>query len=263
MKYISFSSKLSITPTTFIQKIVEWIASILSMIYFSTPLIQIIKMYKGQLKPEHLPLTLLLSILLNCTFWILHGITTSIIEKKIWWSLLICNFYGLIINITLLFLFLYIYLEKNIKNFLGYGLFVINILIEISYLIEIWVLKKGKRNDEYNNLIGGVATIFNVCMYLSPATNIIRLLQNESYEFLPIFTNIVGFITTLVWLVYGILTFDSKNDSAKYTLYSNSFSVFIVTIQIIFWIYYFIHSIYIEDLNYEINYKNTFIDNDE
>ena len=242
MEILSFKPKLTVTPITLIQKIVEWIGSILSMIYFSTPLIQIIKMYKGKLKTEYLPITLLLTILFNCTFWLLHGITSSIINKIIWWSLLICNGYGLIINITLLFLFLYLYLDKNIKKFIGYGLFVINLLAEVCYIIEIWVLKKGEKNDEYNDLIGTVATIVNVCMYLSPASNIIQLFQTGKYEFLPIVTNIVGFITTLVWFIYGILTYDDKNKSARYTLYSNGVSVIIVLIQIIFWIYYFLNS---------------------
>ena len=171
-----------------------------------------------------------------------NGITESITEKKVWYSLLICNGYGLLINIAMLFLYLFLYLEKNIKKFIGYGLFVINLLAEVCYIIEIWVLKKGEKNDEYNDLIGTVATIVNVCMYLSPASNIIQLFQTGKYEFLPIVTNIVGFITTLVWFIYGILTYDDKNKSARYTLYSNGVSVIIVLIQIIFWIYYFLNS---------------------
>ena len=242
MEILSFKPKLGLPPNTSIQRIIEWIASILSMIYFSTPLIQIIKMYKGKLKTEYLPITLLLTILLNCTFWLLHGITSSIIGDKIWYSLLICNGYGLIINVTLLFLFLYLYLDKNIIQFIGYGLFVINVLGQVCYIIEIWVLKKGAKNNEYNNLIGTVATIVNVCMYLSPAVNIIKLFQTGKYEFLPIVTNIVGFITTVVWLIYGILNYDDNNKSSRYTLYSNGVSSIIVLIQIIFWIYYFLNS---------------------
>ena len=79
-------------------------------------------------------------------------------------------------------------------------------------------------------------------MYLSPAVNIIKLFQTGKYEFLPIVTNIVGFITTVVWLIYGILNYDDNNKSSRYTLYSNGVSSIIVLIQIIFWIYYFLNS---------------------
>ena len=93
---------------------------------FFNPLIQIIRMYKGQLNVETLPITLIITILFNCTFWILHGITESITEKKVWYSLLICNGYGLLINIPMLFLYLFLYLEKNLKKLIGYVLFVVN-----------------------------------------------------------------------------------------------------------------------------------------
>ena len=126
MQLLLLKPKLRVTPITFLQKTIEWIASGFSMVYFSTPLIQIIRMYKGQLNVETLPITLIITILFNCTFWILHGITESITEKKVWYSLLICNGYGLLINIAMLFLYLFLYLEKNLKKFIGYGLFVVN-----------------------------------------------------------------------------------------------------------------------------------------
>ena len=126
MQILLSKPKLRVTPITFLQKTIEWIASGFSMVYFSTPLIQIIRMYKGQLNVETLPITLIITILFNCTFWILHGITESITEKKVWYSLLICNGYGLLINIPMLFLYLFLYLEKNLKKFIGYGLFVVN-----------------------------------------------------------------------------------------------------------------------------------------
>ncbi len=59
----------------------------------------------------------------------------------------------MILNIVLFF-HLYIYLEKNVNKFVGYGLFVINVLFEICNVTEIWVIKRGK--DENNDLVGTV-----------------------------------------------------------------------------------------------------------
>jgi len=89
MQLIFATPKLRVAPQTILQKTIEWIASGLSMVYFSTPLIQIIRMYKGKLNVETLPITLLLTILFNCTFWILHGITESISTGNVWYSLLL------------------------------------------------------------------------------------------------------------------------------------------------------------------------------
>ena len=239
MNFLSITPKLKIPGRNIIEGIIEWIGSICSMIYFSTPLLQIIQIYNKTISPEALPVTLLLSILFNCTFWLLHGITESINNHKFWASLIICNGFGLLINIVLLFLFLYFFFEKNVKKFVGYGLFVINLIFEVVYLMLFWVIKKQK---DHANLVGTIATIVNICMYLSPITNIIKVCKTGKYEFIPILTNIVGFFTTLIWLIYGTLTQDDSNPSAKYTLYSNGFSVLVVAIQISFWLYYFAKS---------------------
>ncbi len=239
MQILLSKPKLRVTPITFLQKTIEWIASGFSMVYFSTPLIQIIRMYKGQLNVETLPITLIITILFNCTFWILHGITESTSTGNVWYSLLICNGYGVLLNTAILFLYLYLLLEKNIKKFIGFGLFVVDLLFEVSYLMEIWIIRK---KSDSNQLVGFVATVINILMYLSPATNIVKLCTTGEYEFLPILTNIVGFLTTLLWLIYGILTYEDYNESAKLTLYSNCFSILIVAVQIAFWMYYFTKS---------------------
>ena len=105
--------------------------------------------------------------------------------------------------------------------------------------MEVLVIKKRK---DSNDLVGFVATVINILMYLSPTTNIFKLCTTGEYEFLPIFTNIFGFFTIHLWLIYGILTYDNYNESAKYILYSNCFSIFVDSIQIVFWIYYFAKS---------------------
>ena len=71
MQLPSLKTKIKSNPITFLQKTIDWIASGFSMVYFSTPLIQIIRVYKGQLNVETLPITLIITILFNCTFWIL------------------------------------------------------------------------------------------------------------------------------------------------------------------------------------------------
>ena len=109
-----------------------------------------------------------------------NGITESITEKKVWYSLLICNGYGLLINIPMLFLYLFLYLEKNIKKFIGYGLFVVNLLLEVSYLMEVRVIKKRK---DSNDLVGFVATVINILMYLSLLQIFLNYVQLENMNF--------------------------------------------------------------------------------
>lgn len=214
-------------PVEIFQSIFEWIGNGFSILYFISPLFQIIRMYKKKLSPEAFPILLVLTILFNCLFWIIFAV-----QSPIWISMLITNGIGLLVNIVLLFLYLYIFLQKKIKPFVGYGLFVVNLLGEVFYIM--WSLVPHQRTNEN---VGFVAMIINMIMYASPIQNIVSLFRTGKYEFLPILTNVIGFFATLLWLFYGVLTRDTR------TLLSNGLSFIIVTLQIVFWAYFFIRAI--------------------
>ena len=73
-----------------------------------------------------------------------------------------------------------------------------------------------------------VVSFVNVSMYLS---------INRKIWILPI-NNIVGIITTLVWMIYGVLNFN-ESSSSRYNSYSNELSVFFILFQIRYYFYYF------------------------
>ena len=73
-----------------------------------------------------------------------------------------------------------------------------------------------------------VVSFVNVSMYLS---------INRKIWILPI-TNIIGIITTLVWMIYGVLNFN-ESSSSKYNLYTNALSVFFILISNWILFYYF------------------------
>ena len=55
-------------PSTLTDKILEWVGNVFSIIYFITPTIQIILLYKKKLQIENIPMCLLISIVLNYIF---------------------------------------------------------------------------------------------------------------------------------------------------------------------------------------------------
>lgn len=222
---------LKLEPVNLVQQIFNWIGTGTAILYFSSPLIQVIMLYKKKINIETIPLFLLITILFNCLFWIIYAIAgDDIIIPS-----LISNGIGLAINIVILFLYLYIFLEKTILPFIGYGLFVVNLLVEIFYLMKRYVV--DKYHDKNKTLVGFVATIIGVIMYASPATNIYKLFKTGNYQMLPIFTNVIGFFNTLIWLLYGVITRDAT------TIVSNSVSFLVNTIQIGFWAYFFIKKV--------------------
>lgn len=237
--------------------IFEWICQIFSLSYFVTPIIEVLKLSrqgKGS-RLERFPIMLLISIMLNCLLWALYACT----EKPIWYSMLFSNGYGLIINVVLLFFVLYLYLGEDIDKeeeeyqkkpkevqvkiwrpkklfyfeFIGYGLFMINCLVEIAYLMYTYVISP-KNNDDSLNVIGFVAMILNVFMYGSPA---ISFLINKANKELPIYTNVNGLICCCLWCIYGFTMKEHENDNDTKTVISNLVSLVVILAQIGWWLY--------------------------
>ena len=192
-----------VEPRNILQEIIEWVGNAFAMLYFASPLIEIIRLKKGKSYKNAIPLFLLLSILFNCLFWSIFALGHS----KIWISMLITNSVGLVINIVLMFFYLYIFLDEKITHFIGYGLFVVNLLVETTYLLNKLIHNRIISSSDHS--LGIIAMVVNVIMYASPITNISKLCKYRSRRFLPIYTNIIGLLTTSVYVLYGVLT-DNK-----------------------------------------------------
>lgn len=219
------------TPSERAGDALNYIGSIVSLLYFLSPLVQIIMLYKRKLEPQSIPLFLLLSILLNCLFWVIYATED---KDNILVLPLVTNSIGLGVNIVLMFLYLYIFLEQKLWEFLGYSFFVVDILVEIYYLMMRYIVHNNiKRHPQ---LIEFIANIIGVFMYASPAQNIFKVIKTGKYEMLPILTNVLGFVSTLIWLFYGATT------EKPQTLASNGISFLIICAQIVFWGYYFAHA---------------------
>lgn len=230
--------------------ILSYIGNTLSLIYFTTPLIQIILAYKKKLDKNAIPKTLLIFIMLNCLLWLINAFASGGLKQ--WIPLLISNGFGLILNIAIFFLYLNLLLEQNIKKFLFFCFFTINVMAQISYAMFRYIILKDKEEKEEKqkeiefHYIGFAATIINVIMYSSPVFNIMKLFKTRSSELLPIFTLGVGFLCTITFLIQGVVLYnfyDNESEQeertyAKETIISNGISFFVISCQIGFWVYY-------------------------
>ena len=99
----------------------SYVGNIFSLVYFTMPLIQIIQAYKSKLDKSDIPLLLLILIILNCLLWLINAFSSD--DLSAWIPLLISNGAGIVINVSLLFLYLNLLLNKNWKQFLFYGIF--------------------------------------------------------------------------------------------------------------------------------------------
>ncbi len=227
--------------------ILQIIGNFFALIFFISPLFQIIreKLYtKNGIKK--VPLFLILTIIFNCLFWLLNAFCSD--ERSSWIPLIASNLGGLTINTFLLFFYLFVFLEKKVKRFLFFGFFVVNLMVEVTYLTFRYIITPSQNvHNETFYLIGFVATIINVLMYSSPIQNICLIVKEGKYNALPIYTLLSGFFVTLTFFIQGILSFTQAKSgdtngrrSAIETMISNGISFFLLAcLSGVYTYYYF------------------------
>ena len=233
--FLDFSSNnnlRNLAANSTVITIFQIIGNFFALLFFATPLFQIVKLklYREHQDIKNMPLFLILTIIFNCLFWLLNAFSSN--NLNAWIPLLVSNIGGLVMNTVLLFFYLFVYLKKNVKKFLGFGFFVVNLMVEITYVTFRYVISV-KTDSETFHLIGFVATTINVLMYSSPIQNIKLIIKEGKYEALPIYTLILGFFTTFTFFIQGIISYcyaetrDEKRNSTE-TMVSNGVSFFLL-----------------------------------
>ena len=194
-------------------KVLQYFGNISALIYFSTPLFQVFKqkLYKDIDSIKNVSLALIISILFNCLFWILNAIASD--DLSAWIPLLISNIGGILINTVLLFWYLYVLLEHNKKKFLGYGFFVVNLLVEIGYFFHRYIIKDS--GEDSFHLTGYIATVINIFMYSSPYFNYKKIIKSRNSGSIPLYTIISGICTCLIFFIQGFVSFRTVKDNKR------------------------------------------------
>jgi hypothetical protein len=229
--------------------VLGYVGNIFSLAFFATPLIQIIQAYKTKLDKSDIPLLLLILIILNCLLWLINAFASGNLLN--WIPLLVSNGAGILINLCIFFLYLNLILNKKIKQFIFYGIFTLNVVVQIAYFMFRFIILKDKDSKDKSqeqkefHLIGFVATVINICMYSSTIVNIVKMVRTKRPENLPIFTIGAGLLCTIIFMVQGMVQYNSYKDKdrklyAIETMISNGVSFLSLTIQGGIWLYYFL-----------------------
>ena len=187
--------------------VLKYIGNISALVFFATPLFHMIikKFYRDIELIRNVSLALIVSILFNCLFWLLNAISSGDLSQ--WIPLLISNIGGLVINLVLLFLYLFVFLERNKKKFLVYGFFVVNLLVEVGYFFYRFIIKDSGKDSFH--LIGFIATLINVFMYSSPYFNYKQVINSKNAGAIPIYTLGSGIFTCIIFFIQGFVSYRS------------------------------------------------------
>lgn len=200
------------------EMICGWIGAGLSMFFFVSPIVPLIKLMKKEIEVKDIPGILLLCTLISCVLWTEYGIQ---IEKIHMW---LCN--GLGGSITIIWLMIYWVYFSNLEIIpsIVYNLLFLNMVGELFYICYFYAGLK------YNDIVGYVSMVFNVLMFAAPGEKIFQVLKTNNLNILPIYSSICGTLCSSFWGVYGLAISDLK------IIIPNGLGMLFSIMQIIVWI---------------------------
>lgn len=195
-----------------------WLAAILSLSFFISPVGPFVKVFKGQLDYEDTPIYILSTSYCNCVVWYIYGVAYDMAPLKF------SNIVGFTISLVLIF----IYLAFEIKKYLLDA--ILNALILLN---GTWAAYRALTNLLFDiNLIGkiGFSTLSLVSIYSFYL--IYRVTRLKNYRAISIDNTIMSIGSGFCWIIFGM------RKECYYLAYANCLRVVISIIQAIVYIVY-------------------------
>lgn len=168
-----------------------------SLLFFLSPIFIFYKVCKSQVPIKRMSFTSLYACFLNCLFWLIYGLR---LEIK---SVIFCNLAGGFITLVFVCGYLYLKFDKQI-------------LLKILSILGIFTLSVGIgfslfRFVNSTEIIGLVAMVINIIMYLIPLKVIPEFCQTKNKKVFNKFQYYASFICCLSWTLYSLLIEEGKN----------------------------------------------------
>ena len=190
-----------------------------------TPLILFYEYFKGKREFKNIPEMMFISGTFCCStnlaYAILKGDTMLIISNSI------CD----ILQVLYATVYLFIFAEKKILQYLLYLIIAYDLTFEVIYIFA--DLLKFHTNREYALEITGYVNIgISVINAITPGQNIIKVFKTEDFTLLPIVTICFQCLCSSFWGFYGF------KDMDNYVIIPNLLGVSLTLFQIIVYFYY-------------------------
>lgn len=194
-------------------------AFIVVELYFISPVYFIFKYKKRYIELKHIPFLQIFLNLLNCSTYVVIALLGDGDFQN-----LITNSIGVTLCLIVIFQLWSSLSKKKNSSYIFFFFFIFNIIFQIYYFI----FKFKKEISTY------ITIIINICMYLSLNIGSYYAFKENKPDRIPILSAILGLLSSIGWTTYSACL-EEGIDSI--TLFSNSFSIFVLALVIAFYIY--------------------------
>lgn len=215
----------------FTENFIGSIAMIFCIIYFISPIYEISKLIKKQIKTNAMPYLIYFCTILNTETSVLYGILVKS------WPFYICNGVGCVLNIIYLIIFILNCKKTPIKK--EYLILMLLTLVFGSFFGFLFLVKNL-------NVCGTISSFLNTFMIFAPFQKVSDSFKYKDNKFIPVSITLFLFLSCLFFMIYGLM-----KDLDLYITVPNILGVLFCCSQIFIWFYF-------EIKNKENNENNNF-----
>ena len=215
----------------FTENFIGSIAMIFCIIYFISPIYEISKLIKKQIKTNVMPYLIYFCTILNTETSVLYGILVKS------WPFYICNGVGCVLNIIYLIIFILNCNKTPIKK--EYLILMLLTLVFGSFFGFLFLVKNL-------NVCGTISSFLNTFMIFAPFQKVSDSFKYKDNKFIPVSITLFLFLSCLFFMIYGLM-----KDLDLYITVPNILGVLFCCSQIFIWFYF-------EIKNKENNENNNF-----
>ena len=215
----------------FSENFIGSIAMIFCIIYFISPIYEISKLIKKQIKTNAMPYLIYFCTILNTETSVLYGILVKS------WPFYICNGVGCVLNIIYLIIFILNCKKTPIKK--EYLILMLLTLVFGSFFGFLFLVKNL-------NVCGTISSFLNTFMIFAPFQKVSDSFKYKDNKFIPVSITLFLFLSCLFFMIYGLM-----KDLDLYITVPNILGVLFCCSQIFIWFYF-------EIKNKENNENNNF-----
>jgi solute carrier family 50 protein (sugar transporter) len=201
-----------------LEDIIGWIGCILTTCFFIPQLSPFIKIIKGKLYFEDAPGFFISSCYANCFLWMIYG--EMIFSDQI----RITNMIACVICLIAMIIYLVYEFKKYLLDT------ILNVLILTMASWAIYKFLYIAVDDD--RIVGKICISSSIIIILNFVYIIYRVIKEKNYLLIHFYYTAIYFISSLVWLFYGIITKDI------YVVFPYILSIIISLIQIIIFLNY-------------------------
>ena len=168
-----------------------WTATSISIILYFTPMIEYIKLCKGQIRYNDTPNLKVLFNYITCINWLIYA---YLLKNK---HILICYLSGSVLSFICVITFLLFLAKiKLLKSFLF--TFILLAYTLMCYLLFALLIKNF-------DVLGYICVFFSLLLLVYPFIILKKAIKYRNYKYIPIKLCLLSLVGTACWIIYGFM----------------------------------------------------------